>query len=121
MRIAPLADVKARLSAYLEQCEMEGPVVITRNGKAVAVLLAPKNDEDLESLLLARSPRFQALLTKSRESINAGKGLSSSDFWKAVAHRHRRKGAPKQVSGASQPRRPNQSDPADARQKRGRG
>ena len=85
MRIAPLADVKARLSAYLEQCKTEGPVVITRNGKAAAVLLAPMNDEDLESLLLARSPRLQALLAKSRESIQAGKGLSSRDFWKAVA------------------------------------
>jgi prevent-host-death family protein len=90
VRIAPLADVKARLSAYLEQCETEGPVVITRNGKAVAVLLAPMNDEDLEGLLLARSPRFQALLAKSRESIQAGKGLSSRDFWKAVGARHRR-------------------------------
>jgi len=34
MRIAPLADVKARLSAYLDECGAEGPVVITRNGKA---------------------------------------------------------------------------------------
>jgi len=41
MRIAPLADVKARLSAYLEECATEGPVIITRNGRAVAVLLAP--------------------------------------------------------------------------------
>ena len=89
MRIAPLADVKARLSAYLEQCTVEGPIVITKNGKAVAVLLAPMNDEDLECLLLARSPRFQALLAKSRQSIKAGKGLSSSAFWKTVAHRHR--------------------------------
>ena len=40
MRIAPLADVKARLSAYLDECGVEGPVVITRNGKAVAVLEA---------------------------------------------------------------------------------
>ena len=91
MRIAPVADVKARLSAYLDQCETEGPVVITRNGKAVAVLLAPMNDEDLETLLLARSPRFQALLSKSRESIREGKGLSSKDFWKTVASRNRRK------------------------------
>jgi prevent-host-death family protein len=37
MRIAPLADVKARLSVYVEQCETDGPVVITCNGKAVAV------------------------------------------------------------------------------------
>ena len=121
MRIAPLADVKARLSAYLEQCETEGPVVITRNGKAVAVLLAPMNDEDLESLLLARSPRFQALLAKSRKSIQAGKGLSSRDFWKAVATRYRKRVDRKQVSEISHPGGPNQSAPADTRQKRGRG
>jgi prevent-host-death family protein len=120
MRIAPLADVKARLSAYLEQCELEGPVVITRNGKAVAVLLAPMNDEDLESLLLARSPRFQALLAKSRDSIKAGKGLSSSDFWKAVAPSHRRREAAKKGSGASQPRRPNHSVHPTAEKRGGR-
>jgi len=85
MRIAPLADVKARLSAYLEQAEKEGPIVITRNGKAVAVLLAPHDDDDLENILIARSPRFQAVLNKSRQSIKAGKGLSEKDFWKAVA------------------------------------
>jgi len=87
MRIAPLADVKARLSAYLEQAENEGPVVITRNGKAVAVLLAPYDDDDLENILIARSPRFQAVLNKSRQSIKAGKGLPEKDFWKAVAQR----------------------------------
>jgi len=46
MRIAPLADVKAKLSAYIEQSETEGPVVITRNGKAVAVLVSPVDDDD---------------------------------------------------------------------------
>jgi prevent-host-death family protein len=84
MRIAPLADVKARLSAYVEQAEKEGPVIITRNGKAVAVIIAPLDDDDLESLILARSPRFQALLEKSRESFKAGKGLSGEQFWRAV-------------------------------------
>jgi prevent-host-death family protein len=87
MRIAPLADVKARLSAYVEQCETDGPVVITRNGRAVAILLAPVDDDDLEGLLLARSPRFQSLLVRSRQSIKSGKGLSREDFWKAVAER----------------------------------
>jgi prevent-host-death family protein len=84
MKIAPLADVKARLSAYVEQAEKEGPIIITRNGKAVAVIIAPVDDDDLENLILARSPRFQNLLEKSRESIRAGKGLSSEQFWKAV-------------------------------------
>ncbi len=85
MIIAPLADVKARLSAYLEESSTKGPVVITRNGRAVAVLLTPANDEDLESLVLSRSPQFQKILNKSRQSIKAGKGLSREDFWQAVA------------------------------------
>ena len=91
MRIAPLADVKARLSAYVEQAEREGPIVITRNGKAVAVLLVPRDEDDLESLILARSPRFQALLDKSRQSIAADKGLARNEFWKTVRRRGRGK------------------------------
>jgi len=87
MRIAPLADVKARLSAYLDECGDEGPLVITRNGKAVAVLLVPYDDDDLERLILTRSPRFQALLNRSRRSIKEGKGLSEADFWKTVRKR----------------------------------
>ncbi len=89
MKIASVADVKARLSAYLEECESKGPIVITRNGKAAAVLLAPVDDDDLERLLLSRSPRFQALLNKSRQSIQAGRGLSRNEFWKAVRQRQR--------------------------------
>ena len=84
MRIVPLAEVKARLSAYIDQAEREGPVVITRRGKAVAVLLAPDDDNDLEGLLLSRSPRFQALLEQSRQSLKEGKGLSEEAFWEAV-------------------------------------
>ena len=55
VRIAPLADVKARLSAYLDECAAEGPLVITRNGKPAAVLLVPSDDDDLERLMLAHS------------------------------------------------------------------
>lgn len=98
MTIAPLADVKARLSAYLEQCEREGPVVITRNGRPVAVLLAPVDNDDLEGLLLARSPRFQALLERSRRSIQSGKGLTHKDFWKTVAQRRKSDRVPKTKS-----------------------
>jgi prevent-host-death family protein len=89
MRIAPLADVKARLSAYLDECGMEGPLIITRNGKAAAVLLVPYDDNDLERLMLGRSPRFQALLDRSRQSIKEGKGLSEKAFWDAVRKRAR--------------------------------
>ena len=87
MRIAPLADVKARLSAYLDECGVEGPLVITRNGKAAAVLLVPHDDDDLERLMLGRSSHFQAMLNRSRQSIKKGKGLSEGAFWEAVRKR----------------------------------
>ncbi|MBI4454944.1 MAG: type II toxin-antitoxin system Phd/YefM family antitoxin [Acidobacteria bacterium] len=105
MRIASLADVKTRLSAYLDQCEKEGPIVITRNGKAVAVLLAPVSDDDLEMLLFARSPRFQSMLRKSRLSIRKGEGLSASAFWKAVAERHESERVSDRVRGKSTEKR----------------
>jgi prevent-host-death family protein len=105
MRIAPLADVKARLSAYLDECGVEGPVVITRNGKAAAVLLVPRDDDDLERLMLGRSPRFQALLNRSRKSIKQGKGLSEEAFWEAVRNRAReRKAAAAKQAGAKRRR-----------------
>jgi prevent-host-death family protein len=105
MKIAPLADVKARLSAYLVECETDGPVVITRNGKVAAILLVPKDEEDLERLVLVHSRRFQALLEKSRRSIKAGKGVSHNEFWKTVAQRHKAKSGSSRSNRSSRSRR----------------
>ena len=99
MKIASLAHVKARLSAYVDSAETEGPVIITRNGKPAAVLLAPKDEEELERLVLAYSPRFQALLEKSRRSIKLGKGVSHQEFWKNVSARHSKKRAGSREGG----------------------
>ncbi|HLO28139.1 MAG TPA: type II toxin-antitoxin system Phd/YefM family antitoxin [Anaerolineales bacterium] len=87
MATATLVEVQAHLNSYVEQAQTEGPIIITRNGKAVAVIIAPLDDDDLESLILARSPRFQALLERSRKSLKAGKGLSSEQFWRTVNER----------------------------------
>src|SRR5881409_2082299 len=83
MKIASVADVKARLSAYLRQSQ-EGPVIITRNGKAAAVLLAVTDDDELERLILAHSPKFQALLDKSRRQIEETGGIPHEQFWREV-------------------------------------
>ena len=89
MRVAPLADVKARLSAYLEDVEENGPIVITRNGRVAAVLIVPTNDDDLEHLLLSRSPKFQTMLERSRRSKRAGRVAPHEAFWAAVAKRRK--------------------------------
>jgi prevent-host-death family protein len=88
MTVASLAEIKAKFSAYLLEAEASGPVVVTRKGRAVAVIVAPSDDEDLESILLSRSPRFRSLLSKSRRSIARGRGENHQLFWKREAGRN---------------------------------
>lgn len=97
MKIASVADVKARLSAYLNETE-QGPVVVTRNGKAVAVLVAVTDDDELERLVLAHSPKFQALLDKSRRQIEETGGIPHEQFWREVKA-ETRKAADKKAPG----------------------
>ena len=59
MKIAPVADVKARFSAYLkaptEWASTEGPIIVTRHGKPVAVLLSVEDEDELERLVLVEN------------------------------------------------------------------
>lgn len=86
MRIAPVAEIKAKFSAYLKASE-KGPVVVTRKGKAVAVLLSVGDDEDVERLVLAHSTKFQAMLNLARQEIREGKGIPHDQFWAEVETR----------------------------------
>ncbi len=83
MKIASIADVKARFSAYLKESE-NGPVIVTRNGRPVAVLLGMQDEDEIERLVLAHSPKFQAILEKSRQQIREGQRLSEEDFWREL-------------------------------------
>lgn len=83
MKIASVAEVKAQFSAYIKETE-QGPVIVTRNGRPVAALLAVKDDDELERLLLAHSPRLQSLLETGRQQIHSGQGISHEDFWREV-------------------------------------
>src|SRR5437660_2371569 len=88
MKIVSVADLKARLSAYLKESQ-QGPVVVTRNGKAVAVLLAVPDEDELERLVLAHSPKFQALLNKSKRQIDETGGIPHDEFWRQVEAENR--------------------------------
>jgi prevent-host-death family protein len=83
MKIASLAEVKARLSAYVKASE-EGPVIVTRNGKPVAVLLAVSDEDELERLVLAYSPRLRSILDAARQRFRAGAGIPHEEFWQEV-------------------------------------
>jgi prevent-host-death family protein len=83
MKIASVADVKAHFSAYLRSA-VHGPVVVTRGGRPVGALLAIEDEEELERLVLAYSPRLRTLLSAARQRLRAGAGIRHEDFWREV-------------------------------------
>ncbi len=80
MRIVSIAEAKAKLSAYIKASK-EGPIVMTRNGSPVAVILSVEDPDELERLLLAHSPRFQSLLKTARDQLKSSTGIRHDDFW----------------------------------------
>jgi len=83
MKIASVAQVKAHLSSYLKASAAE-PVVVTRNGNAVAVLLGVSDDDELERVLLAHSRKLRAILDAADRRIDEGAGLGHDEFWQQV-------------------------------------
>src|SRR5215475_2932926 len=83
MKIASVADMKANFSSYVKESE-EGAVVITRNGRPVAVLLGVQDDDEVERLILSRSRKLREILDAAHERIRAGEGIEHEEFWKQV-------------------------------------
>lgn len=83
MNIAPLADVKARLSHYIKKSST-GPVIVTKNGRPEAVLLHVTDEDELERIVLAHTPKFMALLDEAYRRIRKKGGIRHKDFWKKV-------------------------------------
>jgi antitoxin (DNA-binding transcriptional repressor) of toxin-antitoxin stability system len=84
MKVASVADIKARLSPYLRETQ-EGLVIVSPNDKAVAVLLAVTDEDELERLVLTHSRKFQAILDKSRRQMDETDGIPHDVFWRDVA------------------------------------
>jgi prevent-host-death family protein len=80
MKIASVADVKSQFSAFVKSSE-GAPVVVTRNGRPVAVLVGVQDEEEIERLVLGYSARLRSILDKSRKQITEGRGLSHDEFW----------------------------------------
>jgi len=73
----------ARFNRYLKASE-NGPVVVTKKGKPVAVLLAVDDEEELERMILAHSPKFQKILKAGKKQIRETGGIRHEDFWREV-------------------------------------
>jgi prevent-host-death family protein len=105
MKIVSMAAVKADLSTYLKESQ-EAPVIVTRKGKPVAVLLGVTDQDELERLVLAHSPKFQAILEKSRRQIAETGGIPHEQFWQEVeAETHKNGAKSRRGSQKAKPKR----------------
>ncbi len=84
MKIASLAEVKNRLSYYVQESE-QSPIIITRNGRPVAAIINIADEEDLDSLMLAHSPRFQKLLADANARIDKKGGIPLAEIKRRLA------------------------------------
>lgn len=99
MKCASVPEIKSQFSAFLKASEA-GPVVVTRNGRPVAVIVGVHDEEEVERLLMAYSPRLQAIIEASRKQIREGDVLSHEEFWAEVeASRSSRRRGQKRKAG----------------------
>ena len=83
MKIAPLAEIKNHFSAYIDESK-ESPVVVTRNGRPVALIIGIQAEDDLDSLLLANNPRFNQLLEEARARVRVTGGVPLAEMRQRV-------------------------------------
>jgi len=83
VKIVPATEVKDHFSTYLDECK-EGPVIVTQKDRPVAVLLSVPEEDELERLILAHTPRFRRLLDAAERRVRRTGGIKHKDFWQAV-------------------------------------
>ncbi len=70
MRVENIKEVKARFNRIVSELPTEGSVIITKNGRACAVLMPITKDTDLEVVALSQNKRFWSLYDSAVERSN---------------------------------------------------
>ncbi len=78
MKILEIAEALAPLADYTSDLATE-PVIITRNGQAIAALITLEN-VDLETISLSTNPKFIELIERSRQTRRSQGGISSTEM-----------------------------------------
>lgn len=87
----PLADAKARLSAVLDEVrDTHDRVVITRNGRAEAVIMSVSDLEALEETLdLLSTPGALEEIREAEAEIARGEAIGADELHRLMAERAR--------------------------------
>ncbi|MGH9007063.1 MAG: type II toxin-antitoxin system Phd/YefM family antitoxin [Acidimicrobiales bacterium] len=78
----PLAEIKAHLSEIVDRVELEHDrVVLTRNGRAAAIIMSPVDLEALEDTLeLLSDPKALKEIKRARVDIARGRVVTAEDL-----------------------------------------
>lgn len=90
MKTASAAKIAAHFDDYLE-ASREQPVLVTQNGKPVAVLLAVQDKAEAEQLLKGRSRSLRSIFAEAHGQIEKGEGIPHEQFWQEVEQSRRAK------------------------------
>jgi prevent-host-death family protein len=88
MKVIEIGEARASLSEYARRNRRDA-VVVTKHGKPMSALLPLEPKADLERLALSLSPRFQAILERSRAEVRAGQVVSSDDVRRRLGLKRR--------------------------------
>jgi PHD/YefM family antitoxin component YafN of YafNO toxin-antitoxin module len=78
MKVVQKAQATATLAAYREEVG-NGPVVVTNQGKTVAVLVSIEN-ADMETVTLSTNRQFLELIERSRVRARTEGGISGEEM-----------------------------------------
>lgn len=90
MKTASAAKIAAEFDEYLD-ASREQPVLITRNGKPVAVLLAVQNKAEAEQIVTGHAHTLRSVFERANEQLQKGAGIPHDEFWKQVEQSRRSK------------------------------
>ena len=83
MKAVSAAKIAAQFSEYLEASRKQ-PVLVTRNGKPVAVLLGVQNQAQAEQLALRSARSLRSILQEADEQLQQGAAIPLDQFWREV-------------------------------------
>jgi hypothetical protein len=77
MKTLEVNEATGSLAEYARNLGSE-PLAVTEAGRTLAVLM-PVEEDDVDSLAIASSPEFQAILEKARAERRSGLGRTADD------------------------------------------
>lgn len=72
-------------------------MIVTKNGKPVAVLLGISDEDEIERLTVAYSKKLRALLNAAEKRIQVAGGIPHDELWRQVDAEYADKPTPDQV------------------------